>query len=63
MNAFGERAEQGVKLMGRPGTVDEVAAVVAFLVRPESGWIKGQDIAIDGGLSAHTETRMLDLPG
>jgi NAD(P)-dependent dehydrogenase (short-subunit alcohol dehydrogenase family) len=35
--------------MSRLGTVDDVAAVVAFLAAPESSWITGQMIGIDGG--------------
>jgi len=37
-------------LLGRCGTVDDVAAVVAFLVGPEAGNINGQAINVDGGL-------------
>jgi NAD(P)-dependent dehydrogenase (short-subunit alcohol dehydrogenase family) len=37
-------------LLGRYGTVDDVAAVVAFLVGPEAGNINGQAINVDGGL-------------
>ena len=33
----------------RIGTVDDIAAVVAFLAGPESTWITGQLIGIDGG--------------
>ncbi len=33
----------------RVGTVDDIAAVVAFLAGPESTWITGQMIGIDGG--------------
>jgi len=36
--------------VGRLGTVDEVADVVDFLVRPESAYITGQVIAVNGGL-------------
>jgi NAD(P)-dependent dehydrogenase (short-subunit alcohol dehydrogenase family) len=35
----------------RVGTVDDVAALVRFLVGPESTWITGQNIAVDGGHS------------
>jgi NAD(P)-dependent dehydrogenase (short-subunit alcohol dehydrogenase family) len=35
--------------ISRIGTVDDVAAVVAFLAGPESTWITGQMIGIDGG--------------
>lgn len=36
----------------RAGTVDDVAATVAFLCSPEGSFINGQVIAVDGGWSA-----------
>lgn len=39
--------------LGRPGTVDEVAATIAFLCMPEAGYITGQIIGVDGGSSMH----------
>ncbi len=36
--------------VGRLGTAAEVADVVAFLVRPESGYMTGQVIGVNGGL-------------
>ena len=35
---------------GRPGTPEDVAHVVAFLVGPEAGYITGQVLHVDGGL-------------
>jgi 3-oxoacyl-[acyl-carrier protein] reductase len=35
----------------REGTADEVAATVAFLCSARAGYITGQIIAVDGGLS------------
>jgi enoyl-[acyl-carrier protein] reductase III len=35
----------------RPGTVQEVADVIAFLLSPASEYITGQTIVVDGGLS------------
>lgn len=38
--------------LGRAGTPDDVAAAVAFLVRPESAYITGVTLPVDGGLAA-----------
>jgi len=35
----------------RYGTADEVAAAIAFLCGPDAGYITGQTIAVDGGIS------------
>jgi NAD(P)-dependent dehydrogenase (short-subunit alcohol dehydrogenase family) len=35
--------------LGRVGTPEEIADVIAFLISPKSGWITGETIAIDGG--------------
>lgn len=45
--------EQAVELipMGRPAEVDEVAAAVAFLVRPDAAFVTGQVIGVNGGSS------------
>jgi 3-oxoacyl-[acyl-carrier protein] reductase len=37
--------------MGRPGTPDEVAAVIAFLCTPAASYLTGQMIVVDGGNS------------
>lgn len=37
--------------LARTGTDDDVAALVRFLLGPESGWITGQCIGVDGGHS------------
>jgi enoyl-[acyl-carrier-protein] reductase (NADH) len=35
--------------MGRTGTVDDIAQLIRFLCGPESTWITGQCIGVDGG--------------
>jgi 3alpha(or 20beta)-hydroxysteroid dehydrogenase len=39
--------------LGRTGTVDEVAPLVAFLIGDDSTFITGAEIPVDGGLTAH----------
>jgi 3-oxoacyl-[acyl-carrier protein] reductase len=38
--------------LGRYGTVDEVAALVAFIAGPESSYINGANLTVDGGTNA-----------
>ncbi len=59
--AFGDRMTRNVERAGRPGTPGEVADVILFLASPGSGWIKGQDIVVDGGMSAMAECEALAL--
>jgi NAD(P)-dependent dehydrogenase (short-subunit alcohol dehydrogenase family) len=37
--------------LGRMGTAEEIAGVIAFLCSPAASFVTGQDIAVDGGLS------------
>ncbi len=41
----------GITPLKRYGTPEEVAAAIAFLCTPEAGYITGQTIAVDGGIS------------
>jgi NAD(P)-dependent dehydrogenase (short-subunit alcohol dehydrogenase family) len=46
------RATMGRIALGRLGKPEEIAAAVAFLASPESSFVVGQELAVDGGLSA-----------
>jgi 3-oxoacyl-[acyl-carrier protein] reductase len=38
--------------LGRPGTVDEVAAAVGFLVSDDAAYVTGVVLPVDGGMTA-----------
>ena len=38
--------------LGRPGTVEEIAEAALFLAAPESRYINGQVVTVDGGWTA-----------
>jgi 2,3-dihydroxy-2,3-dihydro-p-cumate dehydrogenase len=41
----------GLIPMGRPATVDDVAATVAYLAREDAGFVTGQVVSVNGGSS------------
>jgi 3-oxoacyl-[acyl-carrier protein] reductase len=43
----------GLTALGRFGDADEIAAAIAFLCSPDAGYITGQTLAVDGGISMH----------
>jgi NAD(P)-dependent dehydrogenase (short-subunit alcohol dehydrogenase family) len=53
-----EQLEQALYHYASPrlGTPDDVAALVAFLASDESGFINGQNVALDGAMSVHLPT-------
>jgi len=44
--------QKAMTSLNRYGTVDEVAALVAFLAGPESSYITGANLTVDGGTNA-----------
>jgi NAD(P)-dependent dehydrogenase (short-subunit alcohol dehydrogenase family) len=59
---IGGRFQGVVSTLERPAaTAEEIAAVIAFLVSPDSAWIRGTNLPVDGGAAA--EVVMRALPG
>ena len=52
--AYTEKAESLLSHipLGRPGTVEEIAHVVLFLVAPEASYVNGAVLTVDGGWTA-----------
>jgi 3-oxoacyl-[acyl-carrier protein] reductase len=44
--------QTAITALGRYGTVDEVAALVSFVAGPESSYITGANLTVDGGTNA-----------
>jgi len=47
-----EAREAALNPTRRIGTPDDIAAMVAFLASDEASWVNGQNIIVDGGLTA-----------
>lgn len=56
MGRLEERSGSGdlarLSALGRPGAVEEIAAVLAFLAGPAPGYLTGTDVLVDGGAQA-----------
>jgi NAD(P)-dependent dehydrogenase (short-subunit alcohol dehydrogenase family) len=54
--------------LGKPGTVDDMANAIEFLLSPKSAYITGQVIVVDGGMTVaappyyHDTTAPVALP-
>ena len=55
LETLGARAAEDMRIMDRPGTPADIAPVVAFLLSPGSVWLRGVNIATDGGMRAHID--------
>ncbi|MEE9376305.1 MAG: coniferyl-alcohol dehydrogenase [Rhizobiaceae bacterium] len=55
LETLGERAEEDMRIMDRPGKPTDIAPVVVFLLSSNSVWLRGTNIAADGGMRANID--------
>lgn len=53
LETLGARAEEDARTMDRPGQARDIAPVVAFLLSDGSGWLRGVNLPVDGGMHSH----------
>jgi len=58
---LGERARADRDTMDRPGTPEDIAPIVAFLLSDMTKWIRGTDIPADGGMASNIFCNMHGL--
>ena len=49
--------EKANTALNRYGTVDEVVALVEFVVSPEAAYVTGANLTVDGGTNAYVNSR------
>ena len=59
--AFGEQVTKNISRAKRATDPSEVADAIMFLASPQSNWLKGIELVIDGGMSAMATTDKLSL--
>ena len=61
LKTLGARAEEDRRVMDRPGTPEDIAPVIAFLLSDMTHWIRGTNIPADGGMSSNILCNMHGL--
>lgn len=63
IETLGDRAAEDMRVMDRPGTPQDIAPVVSFLQSDGSRWLRGANLAVDGGMSSHIAMNAAGLEG
>ncbi|MEL7117567.1 MAG: SDR family oxidoreductase, partial [Pseudomonadota bacterium] len=61
LQTLGARADEDRRVMDRPGTPQDIAPVIAFLLSDMTAWIRGTNIPTDGGMSSNLLCNMHGL--
>ncbi len=61
VQTLGERAEEDMKVMDRPGSPGDVAYVVSFALSTQAKWFRGANLTVDGGMSSHILSNIHDF--
>lgn len=61
VETLGDRAEEDMEVMDRPGKPQDIAPVVAFLLSDATTWFRGANLTCDGGMSSHLLQKIHDL--
>jgi NAD(P)-dependent dehydrogenase (short-subunit alcohol dehydrogenase family) len=60
---MGKALLDGVKaIVGRHGTPEDIAPLVAFMASPASRWVNGQNLIADGGALAAVLSGVVPIP-
>jgi NAD(P)-dependent dehydrogenase (short-subunit alcohol dehydrogenase family) len=48
-----DKVNSAAELLGRFASPQDIAGAIAYLLSPQSEWVNGTDIRVDGGLVAY----------
>lgn len=61
VETLGARVEEDMRVMDRPGTPQDIAPIVAFLLSDMTHWIRGTNLPADGGMASNILCEMHNL--
>ena len=61
LQTLGARAEEDRRVMDRPGTPEDIAPIIMFLLSDMTSWLRGTNIHSDGGMASNLLCNMHGL--